>query len=173
MKNGINSNDISTWPNRIKSVYDQLIQLGFKIKSFDVKRPWGGFFVIHENDTTLFINHFFPEMEEELRNQTNQFQPKILCVAPNKKLSWQYHDRRSELWKLIEGKSAMKRSLNDEEGEIEVMKINASVILKQQERHRLIGLNKWGVIAEIWIHTYENEPSDEEDIHRLSDLYGR
>lgn len=41
------------------------------------------------------------------------------------------------------------------------------------ERHRLVGLDNWGVVAEIWQHTDPNEPSKEEDIVRLSDNYGR
>lgn len=38
---------------------------------------------------------------------------------------------------------------------------------KTGERHRLIGLNNWGVIAEIWRHTDKENPSDEDDIVRL------
>ena len=42
-----------------------------------------------------------------------------------------------------------------------------------QERHRLVGLDKIGVVAEIWIHTDLNNPSDENDIVRISDDYKR
>ena len=42
-----------------------------------------------------------------------------------------------------------------------------------QERHRLVGLKKIGVVAEIWIHTDLNNLSDENDIVRLSDDYKR
>jgi mannose-6-phosphate isomerase-like protein (cupin superfamily) len=49
---------------------------------------------------------------------TNKLSPKIV-VAPNKRLSWQYHFRRSEIWKVIGGKSRRKTSLTDEEGEIQ------------------------------------------------------
>ena len=45
--------------------------------------------------------------------------------------------------------------------------------LKKEERHRLIGLSDFAVIAEIWQHTDPNNPSDENDIVRLSDDYGR
>ena len=47
------------------------------------------------------------------------------------------------------------------------------ITLKQGERHRLIGLNDFGVIAEIWQHTDVNNPSDENDIVRIQDDYGR
>ena len=42
-----------------------------------------------------------------------------------------------------------------------------------KERHRLVGLDKIGVVAEIWIHTDLNNPSDENDIVRISDDYKR
>ena len=45
--------------------------------------------------------------------------------------------------------------------------------LKKGERHRLIGLTDYAVLAEIWQHTDPNNPSDENDIVRISDDYGR
>ena len=44
---------------------------------------------------------------------------------------------------------------------------------ESQERHRLVGLDKIGVVAEIWIHTDLNNLSDENDIVRISDDYNR
>ena len=41
------------------------------------------------------------------------------------------------------------------------------------ERHRLIGLEGWGIVAEIWQHTDPENPSDEDDIVRLQDDFGR
>ena len=43
--------------------------------------------------------------------------------------------------------------------------------LSQGERHRLVGLADYGVVAEIWQHTDE-VPSNEEDIIRVQDDYG-
>ena len=43
----------------------------------------------------------------------------------------------------------------------------------KEERHRLIGLSKPGIVAEIWIHTDINNPSDEKDIIRIQDDYSR
>ena len=45
--------------------------------------------------------------------------------------------------------------------------------LKQGERHRLIGLDDYAVISEIWQHTNPENPSNEDDIVRISDDYGR
>ena len=44
--------------------------------------------------------------------------------------------------------------------------------LEQGMRHRLIGLDDYGVVAEIWQHT-DSLPSDEDDIIRVQDDFGR
>jgi mannose-6-phosphate isomerase len=45
--------------------------------------------------------------------------------------------------------------------------------LAQGQRHRLQGLDAWGVLAEIWQHTNDQQPSDENDIVRVQDDFGR
>lgn len=97
----------------------------------------------------------------------------MLFVAPEKKLSWQYHHRRSEIWKLIEGEAGLVRSMNDLPGETKKMNRGDVVTLQKEERHRLVGTSQWGVVAEIWIHTDPQNPSNEEDIIRLQDDFGR
>ena len=47
------------------------------------------------------------------------------------------------------------------------------IVLQQGERHRLIGLDDYCVVAEIWQHTDVNHPSDEDDIIRVQDDFGR
>ncbi len=47
------------------------------------------------------------------------------------------------------------------------------ITLKKGERHRLIGLDTWGVVAEFWQHTDAMSPSNEDDIVRLQDDYAR
>ena len=37
----------------------------------------------------------------------------------------------------------------------------------------LIGLDNFSVVSEIWLHTDSESPSDENDIVRISDDYGR
>ena len=46
------------------------------------------------------------------------------------------------------------------------------VKLQQGERHRLIGLKDYGIVAEIWQHT-DSVPSDEDDIVRVQDDFKR
>lgn len=139
----------------------------------DDSRPWGGFFVIEEEDAAKFIETFFPHLSVEELSIAGKLSPKILLVEPGKKLSWQYHHRRAEIWKLISGKAAVVKSDDDEEKEELILQKGDLVELKQGERHRLIGLDQWGIVAEIWRHTDADNPSDEQDIIRLQDDFGR
>ncbi|HLO56918.1 MAG TPA: hypothetical protein VK169_21670 [Saprospiraceae bacterium] len=159
--------------SKLQKIHKQVLDLGLHIQTHDFDRPWGGFLVIDPVDTKKFILQFYPELADELTATTLPLSPKILCVAPEQRLSWQYHHRRSELWKLIEGKAAYKKSDTDQEGDINIMELNKTLTLRQGERHRLIGLNEWGIIAEIWQHTDANDPSNEDDIIRLQDDFGR
>jgi mannose-6-phosphate isomerase-like protein (cupin superfamily) len=142
------------------------------IQSKEENKPWGGFFVIDDNSTEKFIDSFFSNLDKNLLLQ-GKISPKILFVEPNKKLSWQYHFRRSEIWNLIEGEAAIIRSkTNNEEQPINLIQ-NETIMLEREERHRLVGLNDWGVVAEIWVHTDSANPSNEDDIVRIQDDFGR
>ena len=99
--------------------------------------------------------------------------PKILLVAPEKRLSWQYHHRRAEIWRVVQGQAGVVTSDTDEEGTLQVLNVGDTITLQQGERHRLIGLSDYAVIAEIWQHTDFNHPSDEDDIVRAQDDFGR
>ena len=114
-----------------------------KIDKQDNTRPWGGFFVIDEIEAEKFINIYFPHLTREELSLSGKLSPKILVVAPNKRLSWQYHHRRAEIWKLIGGTAAVITSETDEEHEHKQLIIGNIIQLKQGERHRLIGLDGW------------------------------
>jgi mannose-6-phosphate isomerase len=156
-----------------KEVESYLVQRGFTIEKTDDTRPWGGFFVLDEKQIKKFSEEFFSGVSLSRDQLSQKLSPKFLIVAPGARLSWQYHDRRSELWQLQFGEAGLIRSDSDAQGEIEEMKPEITVALKTGERHRLVGLNNWGVVAEIWIHQDPSLPSDEEDIVRLSDDYNR
>jgi mannose-6-phosphate isomerase len=145
----------------------------FTISKIDNQRPWGGFFVIDEKQSKPFKKLFFEGVAKNAENSVVKLSPKILVVEAHRRLSWQYHFRRSEIWKLIGGEAGIVRSDDDREGALEKMQKGQIISLKQGERHRLIGLNSWGVIAEIWQHTDYNNPSDEDDIVRVQDDFGR
>jgi mannose-6-phosphate isomerase len=150
-----------------------LSNLNFTIVQEDRGRPWGGFFVIDESQAPQFAQYFFPDESIDQLKISEKLSPKILMVAPGKRLSWQYHHRRAEIWKCIDGQVAVATSETDTESAQHILQVNDIIKLKQGERHRLIGLEGWGVIAEIWQHTNADHPSDEDDIVRVQDDFGR
>ena len=151
-------------------VKEEIDTLGFKVIDFDFNRPWGGFLVIDEKQTSLFISTFFNDIN--LSNDM-RLSPKILIVNPKSRLSWQYHFRRKELWKIYKGSVGVIRSKNDIENSMDIYKSGDTITFDIQERHRLIGLEDIGVVAEIWQHIDIDNPSDENDIVRLQDDYNR
>ena len=156
-----------------ENITNLLFELGFRIVKEDRIRPWGGFYVIDESQADKFAKHFFPEEDFEQLKISEKLSPKILMVAPGKRLSWQYHHRRAEIWRCIDGNVAVATSHSDEVKEKHILQPGDKIKLKQGERHRLIGLDQWGVVAEIWLHTDISNPSDEDDIVRLQDDFGR
>lgn len=156
-------------------IAEKLVSMDFNITKQDSQRPWGGFFVIDETQTEKFASTFFSELVLDEISITQKLSPKILVVAPQMRLSWQYHFRRAEVWKVIgENLVGVKKSFSDlEPAALELYQTNQLITLQQGERHRLIGLENWGVIAEIWQHTDASFPSDESDIIRLQDDFGR
>lgn len=146
---------------------------GFVVSDHDFNRPWGGFFVIQEEQSQKFISEFFPNINPQDFSAYAKLSPKILLVAPGKRLSWQYHRRRAEIWKVISGEAGVVRSKSDQQGELETYGEGKIIELEKGERHRLVGLDDWATIAEIWKHTDPANPSDEDDIIRLSDDFGR
>lgn len=142
--------------------------------SVDSSRPWGGFFVINESDTDDFVKQFFSSKDPaDIKKYGYKLSPKILLVQPGEKLSWQYHNRRAEIWSIVQGPVGIIASPNETEMPLITFDIDQVRQFEAGERHRLVGLDNWGVVAEIWQHTDPNEPSNEEDIVRLSDNYGR
>jgi mannose-6-phosphate isomerase-like protein (cupin superfamily) len=156
-----------------EKIQNQLEATQFEIVSKDHNRPWGGFFVIAEEQAQQFANQYFDGLDVSTLKRGGALSPKILVVAPEKRLSWQYHHRRAEIWRVIQGQAGVKRSPNDNEGEVEILNVGDTITLQQGERHRLIGLDDYTVIAEIWQHTDANYPSDEDDIVRVQDDFGR
>ena len=159
--------------NYYKEIEVKIKSLGFNIISKDFQRPWGGFLVIDEDQAQDFSNKFFKGINIEELKISDKLSPKILIVSPESRLSWQYHNRRAEIWRIYKGKVGIITSEDDIQKEIEIYSEGDQITLKQGQRHRLIGLDDYGVVAEIWQHTEKNHPSDEEDIVRVQDDFGR
>ena len=148
----------------------QIERLGFNIIGHDFNRPWGGFLLIDESQSKEFISKFISNKDLKIKNKVS---PKILIVNPNSRLSWQYHYRRKEIWKVFKNKVGVIKSADNNETEMKILNVGDVIELQKGERHRLIGLSDFGIVAEIWIHTDPSNPSDENDIVRLQDDYAR
>ena len=171
----LNINSTTEKSDIFSQIASELSTLGFIVDKQDQTRPWGGFFVLDESQAPAFAARYFPQLEMSEIQITNKLSPKILVVAPHKRLSWQYHFRRAEIWKIIAGTTVgVKISDTDEQSEeVKVLESGSFIQMDTGERHRLIGLDGWGIVAEIWQHTDPENPSDEDDIVRLQDDFGR
>ena len=156
--------------NEIKK---EIESFGFSVVSYDYDRPWGGFLVIEENQAQEFSNKFFKGLDINTLKIGGKLSPKVLIVKPEARLSWQYHSRRAEIWQLYKGSAGIIRSDSDVENEMRIYNEGDQIVLEQGERHRLIGLDDYCVVAEIWQHTDVNNPSNEDDIIRVQDDFRR
>lgn len=149
---------------------------GYDIALFDYDRPWGGFNQLENYNADSFVEEFFPGLSPEdarLGNSKSELSPKILVVAPEQRLSWQYHDRRAERWAYLTEGGYFKSTTNDQ-GELQLAEPGEVIQFAKSERHRLVGaVGHYTLVAEIWQHTDTENLSDEDDIVRLADDYRR
>ena len=156
-----------------ETIHIKLQNQGLRIDRYDLERPWGGFYVLDENQAQEFADIYFKGLNVGPLRIAGKLSPKILLVKPEARLSWQYHHRRAETWRVVEGPVGIVRSATDEEGALVSYEAGETIVLEKGERHRLIGLENWGVVAEFWQHTDPDHPSDEDDIVRVQDDYAR
>lgn len=128
--------------------------LGFFAEEINADKPWGAYWKIRESQVEQFMYYFFPKMLEKPAVYGEKLSPKLLLVEPGQQLSWQYHDRRAENWKVVAGDVGIKMSMSDiEPAKMEIYRTGGEVKIGQSVRHRLVGLKEWGLVAEIWTHT--------------------
>ena len=89
----------------------KLEEQGFTIDKQDQTRPWGGFFVINEDQAQQFADTYFNGISVDQLRISGKLSPKILIVAPEKRLSWQFHHRRAEIWQVIQGRAIPTRKV--------------------------------------------------------------
>jgi len=112
------------------------------MKKYVEKRPWGGFerFTLNEKSTV-----------------------KILTIKPKQEFSLQYHHKRSEFWKILEGTAKItvgNKTFNAKKGD--------EIIVKKKQKHTIEAKSKVVKVLEISLGTF-----NEKDIVRLKDKYGR
>ena len=108
------------------------------------ERPWGRFFVIHDEP---------------------DYKLKRIEVEPGKRLSYQYHLKRSEVWTIIKGIGTI--TLDDEIKEYSKGQI---VTIPQGVKHRIE--NK-GTEKIVFIEVQTGTYFGEDDIVRIEDDYNR
>jgi mannose-6-phosphate isomerase-like protein (cupin superfamily) len=106
------------------------------------KRPWGRFerYTLNELSTV-----------------------KLVYLSRNKRLSLQYHDNRSEFWKVIKG--PVKVQLGND---TKRLRTGETITIPKKAIHRLIGAGTDAIILEVSMGKF-----DENDIVRLEDDYKR
>ncbi len=160
----------------LKRVKDTLIfPKGYVLSDVDEHKPWGAYYRLADDCAEQFVAEYFPGKTVEELGQGGSLSPKFLLFEPGKKLSLQYHERRAEIWHVIEGELRAAVSDTDDEGEWNTYKTGDSLAYGALARHRAGAPEggDWVVVAEIWQHTDVLNPTNEEDIVRLKDDFGR
>ncbi|MGM5483509.1 MAG: phosphomannose isomerase type II C-terminal cupin domain [Nanobdellota archaeon] len=107
-----------------------------------IKKPWGNEKQFSENEKTTV---------------------KILTVLPGRPLSLQYHDKRREVWRVLDGDCKIIIGEKEFAG-----KKDKEFRIPKKTRHRIIGGKNTAKILEISYGTY-----DKDDIVRIEDKYKR
>ena len=108
------------------------------------ERPWGRYFVIQDE---------------------SNYKIKRIEVEPGQRLSYQYHNKRSETWVVIEGNALV--TINDYTKDY---KQGETIIIPSKAKHRVENRsNSLLIFIEVQTGSYFGE----DDIIRLNDDYGR
>ena len=92
---------------------------------------------------------------------------KKLLILPSEKLSYQYHENRTEFWYVALGKGLL--TLDDCEID---MGVGDFILIRKGEKH-MIECVEDGVPVPLVIYEMQCGECSEEDIVRLEDKYGR
>lgn len=112
------------------------------MKKYGEKRPWGGFEQFTHNEKSTV---------------------KILTIKPRERLSLQYHKKRKEFWRVLDG--SVKVTVGKK---IFTAKKGDEVIIPKKTQHRAQAFSKPVRILEIALGDF-----DESDNVRIEDDYGR
>lgn len=107
-------------------------------------RPWGRFYVIHDE---------------------SNYKLKRIEVNPSSRLSYQFHNKRSEVWTIIEG---LARVTID--GVAKDYSAGEAIIIPRLTKHRVENVSE---LKLIFIEVQTGEYFGEDDIIRIEDDYNR
>jgi quercetin dioxygenase-like cupin family protein len=160
---------------KLQEVKRQHILGRYDLADVDEHKPWGAYYRIADSCVEAFVDEFFSGESVEDLGRGGSLSPKLLVFEPGMKLSLQYHERRAEIWNVIEGELSAAISDTDTEGEWKIYSTGERLSYDALVRHRAGAPadGDWVVVAEIWQHTDPDNPTDEDDIVRLADDFGR
>ena len=111
-------------------------------KVYSENRPWGRFEKFHENKPCTV---------------------KLIYINANSRLSLQYHNKRSEFWKVVKGNAIVEL-----DGKVVILTEGETIAIPRRVKHRVGALDSDCVILEIAYGKF-----DENDIVRIEDDYQR
>ncbi len=109
-----------------------------------IERPWGRFIVIDEHSS---------------------YKLKRIEVNPGHRLSYQFHEKRSEVWTIVEGSGEMNI-----DGEKKSIHYGECIQINKKSKHR-ISNNSDSIL--IFIEVQTGTYFGEDDIVRIEDDYSR
>ena len=109
---------------------------------YSENRPWGKFEKFIENEPCTV---------------------KLIYVNPKSRLSLQYHNNRSEFWKIVKGTVTVEL-----DGKNMILTEGETIAIPRQAKHRVGALDEGSIILEIAYGKF-----DENDIVRIEDDYQR
>lgn len=146
---------------------------GLKVEEKDAIRPWGGFLRFTKDSLAAFLTAYWTGVEVELPEGDANVDPKVLLVAPGQVLSLQWHRRRGEKWRVIDGPVRIVVAEDWQSIRYHDYQAGEVIDIPCSQWHRLMGLTGWGRVAEIWRHVDPENPSAENDVLRVHDVYKR
>ncbi len=161
---------------------------GFGLKTREIcerARPWGGYLLFENESLEAFRDAYWrkwisPQWGAELARLWEEgrerpewpFEAKLLLLEPGKRFSLQTHERRDELWRVIEGPVTVV--IGDYEDDLNTLEMRPGEVIRigcgQLHRAAAPALH-WAVLAEFWHHTPGGKPSDEKDVIHYADDY--
>jgi len=157
------------------------------LEANEYRKPWGGFVKFDPACLAAFRRAYWKkglneQWQESLRSLWKAMRSarglaldaKLLLVAPGQRFSLQEHERRAELWRVLEG--PVDVVMGEDEEHLRDHEVRPGEIIRIPERtlHRAAApVSSWGVIAEFWQHIDPAHPSDEDDVIRHADDYER
>jgi len=146
--------------------------LGLEVREVDSTKPWGGYIRFRRASLGSFLAAYWRGIQ--VRDADLDLDAKLLLVAPRHRLSLQSHARRSELWRVLEGPAVVSMGPSENELDQRLVRPGKVVTLPCGWVHRVSAPdNGWAILAEFWQHEDPAAPSDENDIIRYEDDYGR